>query len=115
MRLSLQHYVCVASWSRYTGPLISDLNGQRSSSNRLLRLWILRLQMGSLSAGQIEGTTLPGAYSPVRLRALIYVQIDHIPTLGSDNFIGAYLDGLKSVIHGYELVKEGYSKVRHQD
>lgn len=43
----------------------------------------------------------------------ILAQIDSIPTLGSNNFIGAYIDGWKYLFRGHELVKEGYKKVWH--
>ncbi|KAJ2936146.1 hypothetical protein H1R20_g944, partial [Candolleomyces eurysporus] len=39
-------------------------------------------------------------------------KIRNIPTVGSDNFLGATLDSLKFILRGHESVKEGYLKYK---
>ncbi|RXW11636.1 hypothetical protein EST38_g14220 [Candolleomyces aberdarensis] len=39
-------------------------------------------------------------------------KIRNIPTVGSDNFLGATLDSLKFILRGHESIKEGYLKYK---
>jgi hypothetical protein len=43
--------------------------------------------------------------------ALGSLQIDHIPTVGSDGFIGSYLGAWKYFLSGYKVIEEGYEQV----
>ncbi|TEB39794.1 cytochrome P450 [Coprinellus micaceus] len=40
------------------------------------------------------------------------VKVDHIPTLGSDGFVGSYLGAWKYVYSGNKIVEEGYKKYK---
>ncbi|RXW17186.1 hypothetical protein EST38_g8666 [Candolleomyces aberdarensis] len=38
-------------------------------------------------------------------------KVEHIPTVGSDSFIGAYLSAWRYILSGHKMVEEGYKKV----
>ena len=48
----------------------------------------------------------------VRTELKLYaIQVEHIPTVGSENFFGAWFSAWRYILSGHKMVEEGYKKV----